>query len=376
MSVSQIEISKKALLSNIKTFRSLLKKKTLFMAAVKADAYGHGLVVVAPEIEDKVDWFGVDNLEEALEIRALGIRKPVLVLGFIPEESLAVAVKNDISFVVYHKNGVVAASDAAKKAGKKAKLHLKIETGTNRQGMRARQIPGLVKELKRHKEAVLEGVYTHFANIEDTLDPSFATLQLERFEEALSVLKKHEVEPKLRHAAATAGTLLYPQTHFDMVRVGIGLYGLWPSRETRLALKVRDGNLKLLPVLTWKTQVVQVKNVPAGESVSYGRTWWTSRNSRLAIIPVGYSDGYERLLSNKGKVLVRGEFAPVVGRVMMNMIVVDVTDIPGVHFGDEVVLIGKQGKNEITVDYLAELTGTINYEVVSRLNSLIPRKLV
>lgn len=373
MSVSHLEVSKRALLQNIQTFRAVISKKTKLLAVVKANAYGHELGLVSKTIENGVDWFGVDNLDEARFLRKHGSRKPILVLGFVPTDRLDEAINLGVSLVVYRTDVLKKMAEVARKAGKKARVHLKVETGTNRQGVAASELPLFAKGFRKHKELLLEGVYTHFANIEDTTDSSFAMEQLKKFNEVLGILKKHGPAPRLVHTAATAAVILYPPTHFDMVRVGIGLYGLWPSTSVR---RMVSRKVKLAPVLSWKTEVVQVKDVLKGESVGYGRTWVARSRSRIAVLPVGYSDGYDRRLSNRGRVLTRGKFAPVVGRIAMNMMTVDVTDIPKVGEGDEVILLGKQGKNEVTAEDLADLLGTINYEVVSRLNPNIPRRLI
>ena len=219
-----------------------------------------------------------------------------------------------------------------------------------------------------------KATYTHFANIEDTLDPSFANLQLERFNEAIAELKGSGTTPKLIHTDATAGILLYPETHFTMVRLGIGAYGAWPSRETQIAARERGRKIKLEPVLTWKTRIAQLKKMDVGDYAGYGLSFQANRPTTLAIIPVGYYEGYTRALSNSGRALVGGASAPVVGRVAMNMTILDVTDVDA-SLDDEVVLIGSQGENEITADELAEKTGTISYEVLSRINPLLERRL-
>ena len=239
----------------------------------------------------------------------------------------------------------------------------------------AGDLESFVRQLSSMPRLQVEGVYTHFANIEDTLDPSFAHLQLERFQDALEILKRAGIQPVHVHASATAGVLLYPETDFTMVRVGIGAYGIWPSRETQLAARERGRLIGLSPALTWKTRIVQVKKVSAGGFVGYGLTYQTRRTMDLAIVPVGYYDGYDRKLSNSGRALVLGQYVPVVGRVAMNMLMLDVTDCSA-SADDEVVLLGRQGKAEIRVEELAEKIGSIPYEVVSRINPLLPRCVV
>lgn len=374
MSVSLIEISKKSLVSNVGRFRKIISKKVKFLAVVKANAYGHGLEIIASLIADCVDWFGVDNIEEALTLRKTGIKKPILVLGHVPQKDLKLAADNDVALTVYTEEVI----DALKKLNKKVRVHLKIETGTNRQGVGLNDALKLAKLIKKNQDKVfLEGISTHFANIEDTLDPSFAKLQLSLFKKTIKLLSGQGINPPLKHTAASAATLLHKNTHFNMVRLGIGLYGLWPSRETQIAANINNGSeIKLLPVLTWKTKIAQVKTIKPGEAVGYGRTWFASRPTKIAILPVGYYDGFDRKFSNNGRILANGKFAPIIGRVAMNMIVADVTDIKNVKLEDEVVLIGKQDRNEITADELAARAGTINYEVISRVNPLIPRVVV
>lgn len=343
------------------------------MAIVKANAYGHGLILVARVLEQKVDWFGVTSLEEGLHLRKQGIKLPILVLGYIPLSYLEQAIKEDLSFAVYNRSVIKKAEQIAKNWSKKVKIHLKIETGLNRQGIRVNEVLSFVGLVKKCPSVLLEGVYTHFANIEDTLDPSFAMEQLRSFRQVTKMVESAKMKIPFKHTACSAAIILFPQTHFDMVRLGISLYGLWPSKEVKMAAKE---NLNLEPVLAWKTKVIQLKQIKKGESVGYGRTWWASRVTKIAVLPVGYFDGYDRKLSNSGRVLVGGKFAPVVGRVCMNMIMVDITKIPNVSLEDEVVLLGRQGKNEITTEELAEKVGTINYEFVSRINLTLPRILI
>jgi alanine racemase len=249
---------------------------------------------------------------------------------------------------------------------------LKLETGTNRQGIPFGELPGLARQIRTMPGVLIEGAYTHFANIEDTLDPSFAERQLGKFRDALAALDQAGIRPPLIHAAATAGTLLYPETGFTMIRLGIGAYGIWPSRETQLAARERGRRITLTPVMTWKTRVAQIKTVEAGEHVSYGLTYQASHRMQVAVLPIGYYDGYDRKLSNCGRVLIRGRAVPVIGRVAMNMTMVDVTDVSA-QPDDEVVLLGRQGSAEIRAEELAEKIGTIAYEVVSRINPRIPR---
>ena len=372
--LTTVEISRAALTSNLFQFRKQVGNRTKIMAVIKSNAYGHGIQEVSKIVsQNGADWLGINSLEEGMSLREEKIKLPILIMGYIPLAKLGEAIKNNLSFVVYNRETIKQAERQASKLGKKAKVHLKLETGTNRQGISIKEIVPFTKFCLTLKNVFLEGIYTHYANIEDTLDPGFAMEQLRKFQKALQIIKVAGINIPIKHTACSAATILFPETHFDLVRVGIGLYGLWPSRETRLSA---GNSLKLKPVLSWKTKIAQVKEVQKGETISYGRTFKTSRKTKIAILPVGYWDGYDRGLSNSGRVLIKSQFAPVVGRVCMNMIMVDVTNIPGVKTEDEVSLIGKQGENEITAEEIAQKLGTINYEVVTRINPLLPREVV
>jgi len=373
--LSWIEIDAPRLRSNIDAFRSAASPGTSIMAVIKANAYGHGLDVVAPVAAERADWLGVNCIDEALGITRLGIQKPVAILGHTPLDQLEAVASNGYRQVLYRLDVARALSEAAQKYGVLARVHLKIETGTNRQGITLGDLPGFIGEIAGLPGIEIEGAYTHFANIEDTLDPSFAESQVRKFKEALAILQRAGVRPAQIHASATAGTLLYPEMAFSMVRVGIGTYGIWPSRETQLAARERGKKPALEPVLTWKTRVAQVKEVQAGDYVGYGLTYRTSRPMKLVVLPIGYYDGYDRKLSNSGRALVHGQPASVIGRVAMNMTMLDVTDI-GAELDDEVVLIGRLGDAEIRVEELAEKIGSIPYEVLARINPLIKRVLI
>jgi alanine racemase len=370
--LSWIEIDAQRLRNNIDAFRTTIAAGTALMVVVKANAYGHGLETVAPIAAERADWLGVNCIDEAVAITRLGIRKPVVILGHTPLDQLENAVRTSYRQVLYRLDVAKALSQAGAKLGIGAKVHLKIETGTNRQGIPVSQLASFINELKKLPALEIEGAYTHFANIEDTLDPSFAQSQVRKFREALGIMERGGILPAQVHASATAGALLYAEMDFSMVRLGIGTYGIWPSRETQIAARERGRLLSLAPVLTWKTRVAQVKDVNTGDYVGYGLTYRASRPMKLVVLPIGYYDGYDRKLSNSGRALIHGQLASVVGRVAMNMTMLDVTDV-GADLDDEVVLVGRQGNAEIRVEELAERIGTIPYEVVARINPLIPR---
>lgn len=370
-----IEVSRAALRHNAAVLRSVIGPKVRLMAVVKANAYGHGLPETVKALGRAVDWFGVDSLEEAEAVRAAGGRQPVLILGCVPGAALTHVVRQGFSIVVYDLASL-RALDRLASARRPAKVHLKVETGTARQGVLLEDLSALAKAMKKFRHVVLEGLSTHYANIEDTTDPGFARRQLRLYEQALTILEAQGLRPSVRHTAASAAALIYPETRFDLVRAGLALYGMWPSKETRATMRERGAATGLRPALAWKAMVAQVKELPAGTPVSYGLTEKVTRSSRVAVVPVGYSDGYDRGLSSVGQVLIRGRRAKVLGRVCMNMTVVDVTDIPGARAGDEVVLLGRQGKETVTAEEIAGKIGTINYEIASRINPLIHRSLV
>lgn len=377
-----IEISRSALTQNIRSFRTHVGAKTPIMAVVKSNAYGHGLVQIAAIAQETgAAWFGVDNADEGIELRKNGIVKPILVLGYTPDPRLRDCIAHRLSFTVYNMETVRALARLRLHAigphpsrnANAAFVHVKIETGTTRQGVHGDELRKLVRALKKTDGVAIEGVSTHFANIEDTTDHAYADLQMRRFRDGLSILLKEGIDPPWKHAACSAATILFPDTYFNLVRIGISLYGLWPSKETLAVAKQKRRAIDLLPVMSWKTVVAQVKRVKKGTPVSYGLTERVSRNSALALIPVGYWDGYDRGLSNNGTILIRGRRCKVIGRVCMNMFVADATDVPGLRVGDEVVLLGSQRKERITAEDIASKIGSINYEVVTRVNPYIHR---
>ena len=373
-----VEIDRSALTHNIRQFRRLIGKKRKFLATVKANAYGHGMLEVSQTaVAAGADWLGVQSLEEGVLLREKGFTCPILVLGYVPFEGLKEAVVHELRLTVYNFETLDRLAQACRQLRRKANLHLKIETGTYRQGITEEDVLSFARKAREFPELVLEGISSHFANIEDTTDHSYAQNQLDTFKKVLRMLEKNKIEILLKHMSCSASAILFPDTYFDMVRAGISIYGLWPSKETFLSCRLRNREpLLLRPVLSWKTRVAQVKKVPRGAFIGYGCTYRASRETTLAVIPVGYYDGYDRRLSNSSYVLVKGKRAPLRGRVCMDFILADVTDIPGVEVEEEVVLLGKDGEESITANDLASLVGTINYEIVARINPLIPRIVI
>lgn len=367
-----VEINKKALKSNIAQFQKLIRDTNL-MATVKANAYGHGLFETVNVLSNNgVKYFGVDSIDEAIKLKKAGINAPILILGYTLKSRLKDVVQYGFRQVVYNKDTITILG----KLNKKIKIHLKIETGTFRQGIEKSQVLDFIKFIKKFPKIEIEGIYTHFANIEDTTSHDYANKQLNKFKETINLLEKNNIYVPIKHIACTAATMLFPETHFDLVRVGIGVYGLWPSRETFISAKNEKRKIVLNPVLSWKTKIAQIKNVKAGTSIGYGLTEKISKNSKIAIIPVGYYDGYDRKLSGIGNVIIRGKRCRILGRICMNMTIIDVSHVSNVKIEDDVILLGKQGKEQITAEELAQKVGSINYEIVTRINPLIPRIIV
>lgn len=367
-----IEIDKRAIKNNYSIFRNLIGKNCKLMAIVKSNAYGHGLVDFSKIIEKMgIDWLGVDSIVEAESLRKAGLKKPILVLGYTLRDKIDVAVKDNISLTISDFPALKNLKNIIGR-GKKIKIHLKIDTGMCRQGFSVSEIPMVIKILKSGKLPLkLEGVYTHFSSAKNPSFPFSTSDQIKKFKKAIDLLELAGFKGFIKHAAATSGAIIFPQSHFDLVRVGIGLYGLWPSKETKEAFKDK---IKLKPVLSWKTIIGQIKDLPRGSKIGYDMTETLSRASKVAILPIGYWHGFPRALSSIGRVIIRGQKARVLGRVSMDMIVVDVTEIKNIKIGDEVILIGKSGNSEISADDLACLIDTTNYEIVTRINPLIKKR--
>jgi alanine racemase len=373
--LSWCEVDAAALRHNLQAFRSLLRAEAKLLFVVKANAYGHGLREIAglaPSLQ--VDGLGVHQLDEAAEVRTAGWTGPVWVLGYTPHARLADGLDLGVEFTVYDAATLEALDRLGRARGLRAPCHLKLETGTNRQGIPGEDLDRFLEIFASSPGLRLAGVSTHFANIEDTTDHAFARGQLDCFRALVGRVRAAGFTAAVPHAACSAALLVMPETAFGCARVGIGAYGIWPSRETLASHTSRGEDLlRLRPVLAWKARIAQVKTIPAGAFVGYGCTRRTSHVSRIAVLPVGYFEGYDRRFSNLAHILVRGSRAPVLGRVCMDMFMADVTDIPGVAPEDEAVLIGRQGDEEIRAADLAAIAQTIPYEIVSRLSPQLPR---
>lgn len=375
--LSWVEIDAAALDHNISAIRKNLASGCRMVPVIKANAYGHGYLETARLLEPKqFPFLAVHNLTEALLLRSGGIKSPLLILGYVPAADLKTAVECAFDFVVYNFDTLNQLKGVAS-AQHPARCHLKLETGTNRQGVTADQLPWFLDQFKANPQLKLVGLSMHFANIEDTTDHSFADAQFRRYSTMRAQVEAAGLNPQHCHTASSAASLLFPHTHFDLARVGIALYGLWPSKETYLSYRLKGGENSLLkPVLTWKTLIGQIKDVHKGEYIGYGTTYRATANLKIAVLPIGYFDGYDRGVSNIGYVLVNGMRAPVRGRICMDIFMVDVTDIPAVTLETEVVLIGRSGDEVIRAEDIAGWTNTINYEVLARIGGHLERRVV
>ena len=364
-----VEIDLNAIASNTRQIKALVGPQVRVLVALKADAYGHGAIKVGRTVlHNGASMLGVATLSEAVPLREADITAPILVFGYIPLWQMREAIRLDTTVTLYSLEAAQELSRAAQDLGKTVKVHIKVDTGMGRLGIRYEQseeIIALLHAVKTLPGLELEGIYTHFAQA-DAADRTYSNLQLERFLRIITLLDELALQPPLVHAANSAAILTMPEAHFDMVRPGIAIYGLHPSPDVPLSESFR-------PALSFKTQVSQVKWLPAGEGVSYGSTYITTRPTRIAALPVGYADGFRRSPRNWGSVLLHGQEAPILGRVCMDQCMIDVTHIPQARSGDEVVLIGHQGEASLSAEQVAERLGTINYEVVSELLARVPR---
>ncbi len=361
-----IEIDKRAAAQNYKVFRSILKPKTKLMAVVKSNAYGNELIGFS-KMQDQfgADAFGVDSITEGLALREAGIVKPILVLGYTIHENVHIASEKNISITLSN----FEALSLLVKEKIPITVHIKIDSGMHRQGFFLKDVKKLADILLKNKHITVEGMYTHFANAKNPSFTADTDKQAMEFKQATDIFEKAGFR-FIKHASATSGALLFPEYHFDMVRIGIGLSGLWPAKEVERALEKK---IKLTPILSWKTVVAETKTIPKGDRIGYNFTETFSHDTGIAICPIGYWHGFPRSLSSIGHALVAGKRARVLGRVSMDMITVDVSDIKNIKIGDEVVLIGKMNKEEITADEFAAYADTSSYEIVTRINPKIQR---
>lgn len=383
MQATWCEIDDGALRENVRNLRQAIGSETRFGVVVKSDAYGHGLIDCARVfVEAGGDWLVVHTHAEAVELRDGGLQVPILVCGPTQPAEAALAATTGARVVAYDVDVVRALAEAGIRAGVSVPLHLKIETGTHRQGVGVDAVVDFARSVLTLDGVGLEGACTHLADVEDGEDHHFARQQLVELEAARRRLSAAGIHIELWHAASSAATLVLPESRADLVRVGIAAYGLWPSADIERLTGARTPDLRLRPALTWRARVAQVKDMEPGGSVGYGRTWRAGGSARrLAILPIGYHEGFGRARSNQGHVLLRGLPAPVRGRVCMNLTMVDVTDVEAatgapLRAGEVATLLGADGDAAISAGQFADWSGTIHYEVVTRIHPCVPRRRV
>ncbi len=358
------EVDLSAIAYNFKQVRRFVGGNISIMAVVKANAYGHGTVEVSGILEEMgVEYLGVATTDEAVRLRDHGIKTPILILGSVLPGEVPEAIEKDISLTLCNEEIFLAIKDAVRD-GLKAKVHIKIDTGMGRIGVWHEEALDFIKKVSACKDIILEGIYTHFSSA--GRDDFFTTYQMEAFEKLLSDIEKQWIKIPLRHASNSIATIDVKRSHLNLVRPGLIIYGMYPKPTFSKMIKLK-------PSLSLKTRIVYIKDAPPGRSISYGRTFITQKHTRIATLPIGYADGLIRNLSNKAEVLVKGERAPVVGKVTMDQTMIDVGGIRGVRVGDEVVIIGRQGRDEIRAEKMARLAGTIAYEVVCSISNRVPR---
>jgi alanine racemase len=368
-----IELNAAALKRNIAVFRKLAGT-AIMVPVIKSNAYGHGLKETYDILAStQPEWFGVNYLSEAATLRQLGYKNRILVVGPIHPKACAEAFELDADIFLGEETTLQEWIQTP--AAQKPRGHLKIDTGMSRQGFLPDQAPSLITRLLPHKEKLV-GICSHFSNVEDVLEQTYANQQMDAFTSVVHQFRAAGFQ-LLSHIAASSSALIMQASRFDLVRVGISIYGLWPSRATQLSFLQSFGKLvDLEPVLSWKTEVAIVKSVHAGQFIGYGCTYKALRDMTIAVLPVGYYEGYPRLASNRGHVLIHGQRCPIVGRICMNMMMVDISHVSHVKTGEPVTLIGSDGAEHIEAAHIGEWADTIHYEIVTQLNPAIPRRVV
>ncbi|WP_078124820.1 alanine racemase [Leptospira alexanderi] len=372
---SWIEISKRSLSNNLNSFRSILRPGSALTAILKSNAYGHGTDLMAKLcIEEGVSRIGVNSIEEAQSIRKIDPKIPILIMGEIQNPEKRKEVLSDPNFWIIFSRPETARTLSSLNPA--PKLHLKIDTGMGRLGNHGETLRHTLEELKK-VGIILHGICTHFASTEDVLEHKYSLMQIQKFEKAVLLAESFGYKNLIRHMCASASTMLFSYAHYEMVRVGISLYGLWPSIQTRLSLNLSGNkNFQLSPILSWKTRIVHIQNHPANSYIGYGSTFQTSYPTKVAIVPIGYYEGLDRKLSSNGDMLVLGKRARIIGRICMNMTMLDVTHIPGADVGSVVTVIGQDGEELISADDIADRTHTISYEITTRISESICRIVV
>ena len=378
---SIIELDRSAYQNNIDFLRKTFGKKVKISSVVKGNAYGHGLhEFVTMAYSCGVNHFSVFDVEEARIVKAqLQDKVTIMVMGLVQEEDMEWVVANDVEFFVFDKTRLNQATKMAKKLHKKVKVHIEVETGMNRTGFEKKELNSIISFLKKEEQfVVFKGLCTHYAGAESIANYYRVDQQIKRFDDIYQYLCKNDMKPDIKHSACSAASMMFPETRMDMVRIGIMQYGLWPSPEVFVNyLNSKKNKIDPLKrVITWKSTVMSVKKVNIGDFIGYGTSFLAERKMKIAVVPIGYSHGYSRSLSNQGRVLINGQRCIVVGSVNMNMMTVDVTDIDNVKKDDEVVLIGKQEELTVSVASFSDFSNQLNYELLTRIAKTIPRKII
>lgn len=386
-STSYIELSKAALSKNIRFLKNKFGPNVLFSSVVKSNAYGHKIETFVPLAEESgIRHFSAFSAEEALRIHnsRQNSDSDIMIMGDVDNDALEWAIENNISFYIFNFDSIVQAEKIARRLGLPARVHVELETGLNRTGLNGDLLEKVVAFVLNNSTGLrIEGICTHLAGAESIANYKRITDQINLFRNQCSLIQQAGLKTGLHHTAASAAALTYPETRMDMVRIGIAQYGFWPSKETEMQYILRDGDQPrnrytdpLRRVLRWKSRIMNLKYVKQGEFVGYGTSYQTMKQQTIAAVPVGYFHGYRRSLSNLGKVLIHGRRVSVVGNVNMNMLLVNVTELTNPEIGDEVVIIGKQKRSQITVSSFSDMSNLLNYEALVRLPSEIPRIVV
>jgi alanine racemase len=378
---SVIEINSIAHKENIAFLRNVFGEKTIISSVVKGNAYGHGLKeFVEMAFANGVTHFSVFDVEEAkIVFDTLEDKVTILIMGFVADDDLEWVIKNQIEFFVFERYRLAKTSKIAKKLKQKAIVHIEVETGMNRTGFELRTVSKVAKYLIKEKENIyFKGLCTHYAGAESIANYFRVSKQIEVFKKVEGIFKSEGIQPKIRHSACSAASIAFPETRMDLVRIGIIQYGFWPSQEILVSyLNSKKNKIDPLQrVISWKSEVMSIKRVKSGEFIGYGTSYIARDNMKIATIPLGYSHGYCRSLSNQGKVLINGQYCDVIGTVNMNMLTVNITEINNVKKGDEVVLIGNQKSLSLSVASFSDLSNMLNYELLSRISKTIPRKIL
>ncbi len=380
---SRIELSQSSLKNNFNFIRKKVGPNVRISSVVKANAYGHGIHEFVPMVEKcGIDHFSVASAFEAEEVLASCHEDShIMIMGILYDQDIAWAIEHGIEFFIFNYDRLPLVLEKAKKVGKKAKVHLEVETGANRTGMNAKEVPKALTYVKKHANHIeFEGMCTHFGGAESLSNKFKIDSQHRRFKEFMKLCKSRGLRPNHYHIACSAAALAYPETTYDMVRIGVAQYGFWPSPEIFYMHLQATGSTpngtNLKRIFTWKTDIMDIRDVDEGEFIGYGTAYQATHDMKIAVLPLGYSNGYPRAASNRGHVLIHGKKAPITGLINMNLFMVDISHIPEVKVGDEAVLVGRQKNNTINVSSFTDVTRLLNNEMLSRLPAAIPRKAV